>query len=228
LQQAALLPIAFRTQFPDNNAAGRNTISAQADLVCNHPKHPPTAKNLMFNDSPMCVHCSLLGSGTRHFLLMGHLNVDVTQRCSLLFLRGAALVTACLSERNREHVSDWKTSTQMRVVSRRVLPGVCSVDRVVLVACVRSMPRASHVPASQTVSSTWSPAAWTACPPWPFSKQRGLLKYTKAYRLFGGESAFRNCSSRRMLREALLQRSATHSSVHVCVGHETHSPGWRL
>ena len=90
---------------------------------------------------------------------MGHLNVDVTQRCSHLYLHGAPFVTACVALRNRAHVSDWKTSTQMRVVSRRVLPGVCSVDRVVLVACVRSMARASHLLASDTVSFTWAPAA---------------------------------------------------------------------
>ena len=159
MQQAAVLPIASRTRLRDNNAAGRKNISAQADLVCNRPKHPPTPKNLMFNDSPTCVPCSLYGSGARHFLLMGHLDVDVTHRCSLLFLHGAALLTACVSGRDRAHVSDWKSSTQMRVVSMHVLRGACSVHRVFLVACMCSMPLALHLAASDTISFTCALAA---------------------------------------------------------------------
>ena len=67
---------------------------------------------------------------------MGHLNVDVTQRCSLLYLHGTAFVKACVAQRNRAHVSDWKTSTQMRVVSSHILPGLLSGVR--FLCCVRA------------------------------------------------------------------------------------------
>ena len=67
---------------------------------------------------------------------MGHLNVDVTQRCSLLYLCGTAFVKACVAQRNRAHVSDWKTSTQMRVVSSHILPGLLSGVR--RLCCVRA------------------------------------------------------------------------------------------